>query len=45
MAASILIHLGWKPLQALKAIGAARGCPVPDTPEQRNWILAYEAQA
>jgi protein-tyrosine phosphatase len=45
MAASVLIHLGWKPTEALKAIALARGCPVPDTEEQRDWILAYEATA
>jgi protein-tyrosine phosphatase len=43
MAASVLVHLGWDPRQALKAIAMARGCPVPDTEEQQDWILAYEA--
>lgn len=42
-AACALIHLGWKPRDALTAVEAARGCPVPDTEEQRAWILAYEA--
>jgi protein-tyrosine phosphatase len=42
-AACTLIHLGWKPAQALAAVEATRGCPVPDTEEQRRWILAYEA--
>jgi len=42
-AACTLIHLGWKADDALRAIEAARGCPVPDTPEQREWILKYEA--
>jgi|HubBroStandDraft_1064217.scaffolds.fasta_scaffold51520_3 protein-tyrosine phosphatase len=45
MAASVLVHLGWEPRQALMAIALARGCPVPDTEEQREWILAYEASA
>lgn len=45
IAASVLIHLGWKPHQALADIEAARGCPVPDTEEQRIWILEYEAQS
>jgi protein-tyrosine phosphatase len=40
-AACSLIHLGWKAEDALAAIEAARGCLVPDTPEQRAWILAY----
>jgi protein-tyrosine phosphatase len=43
-AASALMHLGWKAEDALAAIESARCCPVPDTPEQRAWILAYEPQ-
>ena len=43
-AACALIHLGWKPGDALAAIETARGCPVPDTEEQRDWILRYEAR-
>lgn len=39
VAASVLVHLGWRPAAALEAIEDARGCPVPDTPEQREWIL------
>jgi protein-tyrosine phosphatase len=41
-AACTLIHLGWAPNAALDAIEAARGCPVPDTLEQEDWILRYE---
>lgn len=43
-AACALIHLGWKPAAALAAIGKARGCQVPDTPEQEAWILRYKAE-
>jgi protein-tyrosine phosphatase len=43
-AASALMHLGWKATDALAAIEAARGFPVPDTEEQREWILAYQPQ-
>jgi protein-tyrosine phosphatase len=43
-AACTLIHLGWEPKVALAAIEAARGCCVPDTEEQRRWILAYKAK-
>ena len=43
-AAAILIHMGWKANAALAAIEQARACPVPDTEEQRRWILAYEAR-
>lgn len=44
-AACTLIHLGWNPNAALEAIQQARGCEVPDTEEQREWILAYKADA
>jgi protein-tyrosine phosphatase len=42
-AACMLIHLGWNRETALAAIEAARGCAIPDTEEQRAWILWYEA--
>ncbi len=42
--ACTLIELGWKPADALAAVGAARGCAVPDTFEQECWILDYTAQ-
>jgi protein-tyrosine phosphatase len=44
-AACTLIELGWTPAEALDGIEAARGCSVPDTEEQRNWILRYAASA
>ncbi len=43
-AACALIHLGWLPRSALAAIQTARGCPVPDTQEQEQWILQYQAR-
>jgi protein-tyrosine phosphatase len=43
-AACTLIHLGWSAADALAAVEAARGCPVPDTEEQQLWILDYKAQ-
>jgi len=43
-AAGALIHLGWTPKSALRAIEKARGCSVPDTREQEHWILHYKAQ-
>jgi protein-tyrosine phosphatase len=43
-AACTLIHLGWEPHVALAAIEAARGCTVPDTQEQEDWILHYKAK-
>jgi protein-tyrosine phosphatase len=42
--ACTLIEIGWKPGDALEAVRAARGCPVPDTFEQECWILDYTAQ-
>lgn len=42
-AACTLIHLGWEPAIALAAVEEARGCPVPDTEEQEQWILNYKA--
>lgn len=44
-AACTLIHLGWTAKAALAAIEAARGCAVPDTEEQRRWIMSYKADA
>jgi protein-tyrosine phosphatase len=43
-AACTLAHLGWEPEAALRAIEKARGCEVPDTWEQQEWILNYEVQ-
>ncbi len=37
--AAVLVQLGWDPEDALRAIEAARGRRVPDTDEQRAWIL------
>jgi protein-tyrosine phosphatase len=43
-AVATLVHLGWPAEVALRAVEAARGCPVPDTPEQKDWLLAYKAR-
>lgn len=40
-----LVHLGWAPDVALAAVEAARGCEVPDTEQQKRWILSYRATA
>lgn len=42
-AACALVHLGWLPARALVAIRRARGVQVPDTAEQKAWILRYRA--
>jgi protein-tyrosine phosphatase len=45
MAASCaLIELGWEPQAALNAVETARCCPVPDTEEQKEWILGYKTR-
>ena len=41
--ASTLIKLGWSAKRALDSIEAARGCSIPDTDEQRDWILDFGA--
>ncbi|HEV2137171.1 MAG TPA: hypothetical protein VGR47_23330 [Terracidiphilus sp.] len=43
-AACILIHTGLKPLDAMAAVEAARGCQIPDNSDQLEWILHYKAQ-
>ena len=40
LAASILVRLGWDAKTAYDAIEAARGCSVPDTPEQKQWVIS-----
>jgi protein-tyrosine phosphatase len=44
LAVSVLLRLGWDVNAAFKAVEAARGCSVPDTPEQRQWIVSNVAQ-
>ncbi|MBS1804614.1 MAG: dual specificity protein phosphatase family protein [Acidobacteria bacterium] len=41
--ASTLIKLGWTAERALDEIEVARGCSIPDTEEQRDWILDFGA--
>lgn len=43
--ACALIHLGGNPSATLEAIRNARGCEVPDTAEQKQWILDYRAKS
>lgn len=39
LAASVLVLLGWNADKAFYAVESARGCSVPDTPEQRQWVI------
>ena len=41
IAASALTKLGLTADQAFRLIEQARGCPVPDTPQQRSWVESY----
>jgi len=44
VAASVMIEGGMPPIVALEGIANARGLRVPDTEQQRDWIIAYAAQ-
>jgi protein tyrosine phosphatase (PTP) superfamily phosphohydrolase (DUF442 family) len=37
--ASLLVSAGLEPEEAFRRIEKARGRPVPDTPEQRDWVV------
>jgi protein-tyrosine phosphatase len=39
LAVSILVRLGWQANDVLAAVESARGCLIPDTPEQREWVI------
>ncbi len=41
VAAGLLIVLGMEPEVAFQQISAARGCPIPETDEQRKWVIAF----
>ena len=43
IAAAILTKMGLSADQAFRLIEQVRGCPVPDTPEQRKWIEHYSS--
>ena len=44
LAASILVRLGWDAKTAFDSIEAARGCSVPDTSEQKQWVISNVPQ-
>lgn len=39
LAISVLMQLGWDADKAFHAVESARGCSIPDTPEQRLWVI------
>ena len=41
VAACLLIFLGIEPEVAFQHISAARGCVIPETAEQRKWVIAF----
>jgi protein-tyrosine phosphatase len=41
LAACVLVATGVDPRAAFERIEASRGCPVPDTQEQRDWIVRF----
>ena len=43
MGACLLITKGMSPGRAMQSLSAARGNPIPETDEQRNWIEHYAA--
>jgi protein-tyrosine phosphatase len=41
VAICLLTVSGMEPAAAMERVGAARGCDVPETPEQRRWIADF----
>jgi hypothetical protein len=43
VAACLLVKTGMSPGAAVEAVSAARGLPIPETPEQGSWVDRYAA--
>ena len=43
-AAAVLMHLGANAGSAVRVVSAARGRPIPETPEQTDWLQRYRPQ-
>lgn len=41
VAICVIVSFGISPEAAIQKVSAARGCPVPETPEQRRWITEF----
>lgn len=41
IASSLLVLSGLPPELAFQRVGTARGCSVPETSEQREWVIAF----
>jgi protein-tyrosine phosphatase len=44
IAASLLLRHGYSTAEAFSLLQLARGFPVPDTPEQRDWVERFAAR-
>ncbi len=44
VAAGVLLHCGFEPEEAFEQISEKRGVVVPDTIEQRNWVIEHAAK-
>jgi protein-tyrosine phosphatase len=42
LAAALMVLAGSTPADAIARISDARGCPVPETPAQRDWIFTLQ---
>ena len=40
MASAVLVKLGVDPMEAMKQISLVRGVEIPDTQEQKEWVLS-----
>lgn len=45
LAACVLAASGVDPTAALERVATARGCAVPDTSEQREWVMRFTREA
>lgn len=43
LAAGVLLEIGLSPAEAIQRVSSARRMPVPETPEQREWIDSFGA--
>jgi protein-tyrosine phosphatase len=43
-AVAVLMHLGANASSAIRVVTAARGRPIPETPEQTDWLQRYRPQ-
>ena len=41
VAAGVLLHCGFEPQEAFEQISKKRGVQVPDTQEQKNWLISH----